>query len=416
MSTEYTPLTSADKDLQYDDYENDSIVPSCITNNKKMKLVTILIIGALLAGFLYFMVVFLPSLTPEGVPIPDIAMVKEVDVYLHPFVDDKVSSSKNKELPNFKDALYVPEDNDTLKKHLAKLRSKDPNFDLKSKRKRIIVIGDVHGSLSQLKRMLRHLDYDYGIEDHLILLGDFMNKGKNSMGTLKFIMENNIDCILGNHEIAMLRRYCQLHSVKPPQFLNLGNKMDVKEAYKLDDLMKLAKKLTPEHIGFFSKLSAIKKIGPVPHYTNKKQTKESSYPAYGVAVHAGLMWNKDLNEQDVDEVTTMRNLLYPDWTVPTPDRTVKKSVAWSKIWNQKQSEKYANEIDSADEDTLTIGEKVYYGHDAGRGVTLKEFSNGLDSGCVYGKKLTAMIIWAELEIVNDKEEIVYKEKEVQVRY
>lgn len=420
MSTEYTPLEQVDKNMQYDDYESDSILPSCVRNNKQMKWLSIIILGSLLAGFLYFMIVFLPSLTPDGIPIPDIEMVKEVDVYLHPFVEDKMNDLSKKKLPNFKEALYVSDDNATLQKHLANLRSKDPNFESKSRKKRIIIVGDVHGSLSQLKRMLRHLNYDHGVDDHLILLGDFMNKGKNSMGTLEFIMENNIDCILGNHEISMLRRYCQLHGVSPPQFLNhaenANSYISIKESYKLDDLMKLAKKLTPEHIKFFSKLSAIKKIGPVPHYTNKKQTKEATYPAEGIAVHAGIMWNKGLDEQDIEEVTTMRNLLPPDWTVPTPDRTDKKSIAWSKVWNKKQSEKYEKDIANADEDTLTIGEKVYYGHDAGRGVTLKEYSSGLDSGCVYGKKLTAMVIWAELEVSSDKEEIVYKEQEVQVRY
>ena len=44
------------------------------------------------------------------------------------------------------------------------------------------------------------------------------------------------------------------------------------------------------------------------------------------------------------EVTTMRNLLPPDWKVPTDDRKSKvggvKSTAWTKIWNEKQSQIY----------------------------------------------------------------------------
>lgn len=35
---------------------------------------------------------------------------------------------------------------------------------------------------------------------------------------------------------------------------------------------------------------------------------------------------------------------------------------------------------------------VLYGHDSHRGLALAKYSKGLDTGCVKGKKLTAMII------------------------
>jgi hypothetical protein len=40
---------------------------------------------------------------------------------------------------------------------------------------------------------------------------------------------------------------------------------------------------------------------------------------------------------------------------------------------------------------LTVNNtNIYYGHDAGRGLNLKDYTFGLDSGCVYGDKLTAI--------------------------
>jgi hypothetical protein len=184
--------------------------------------------------------------------------------------------------------------------------------------------------------------------------------------------------------------------------------------------MKLAKKLTPEHIDFLSKCSPIKQLGPVPHFYNAKQTKHAEYPANGVAVHAGLVWDKGIHNQDVEEVTTMRNLLPPDWKVPTEDRKDKvggvKSVAWTKIWNEKQSEHYDETLEkSKKESPLTIATKVFYGHDAKRGVVTKEFSNGLDSGCVYGKQLTGVIIWSQVSRKeHEDEKIVYKQMHVEV--
>lgn len=35
---------------------------------------------------------------------------------------------------------------------------------------------------------------------------------------------------------------------------------------------------------------------------------------------------------------------------------------------------------------------VYYGHDASRGIDIGDFTIGLDSGCVYGRKLSVMDI------------------------
>lgn len=35
---------------------------------------------------------------------------------------------------------------------------------------------------------------------------------------------------------------------------------------------------------------------------------------------------------------------------------------------------------------------VVYGHDAKSGLSLKEYTKGLDSGCVKGGKLTALVV------------------------
>lgn len=35
---------------------------------------------------------------------------------------------------------------------------------------------------------------------------------------------------------------------------------------------------------------------------------------------------------------------------------------------------------------------MVYGHDAGNSLNIREYTMGLDSGCVYGRKLSALVI------------------------
>lgn len=424
--SEETPL-SPGEEYYYVDVEDTGFLPPCLKQNAYLKYTVFLISGLCLFLFLYFMVVFLPNLAPEGVKIPNIQMVDESKFYLHPIYPEK-NKFKNpdpmdpvKVVPKFREMDYVSDENPTIKKHLQKLNNLSKlGLNNKPMKKRLILVGDIHGCLNQLKNLLNKVNYDGGVDDQVLLLGDFLNKGPKSIELLDFAIDNNLDCILGNHELAMLKRYSQFHGIKPPVFLNdkkfNNSTLSIRESYDLDDLMKIAKKITPNHISFLSKCSPIKEIGPVPHYINKRQSRHSIYAANGIAVHAGLVWNKGLHEQDVEEVTTIRNLLPPDWKIPTDDRHDKvggkKSQAWTKIWNQKQTNNYTETLENLNGDEFTIGTKVYYGHDAKRGVKIKEFSNGLDSGCVYGKQLTGIIIWSQYHEQNDN--VFYKQMEVQV--
>lgn len=55
--------------------------------------------------------------------------------------------------------------------------------------------------------MIQKLNLDYS-SDQLILLGDYVNKGPDSVGTLDYIIElqknSNVFCLIGNHDQALL--------------------------------------------------------------------------------------------------------------------------------------------------------------------------------------------------------------------
>lgn len=53
---------------------------------------------------------------------------------------------------------------------------------------RTIVISDIHGALKTYQKLLKKVDYKPG-KDRLILLGDLVEKGDQSLATLHFIMK-----------------------------------------------------------------------------------------------------------------------------------------------------------------------------------------------------------------------------------
>jgi diadenosine tetraphosphatase ApaH/serine/threonine PP2A family protein phosphatase len=51
---------------------------------------------------------------------------------------------------------------------------------------------------------------------------------------------------------------------------------------------------------------------------------------------------------------------------------------WAQVWN-------------TDQELLTVDNtNIYYGHDSSRGLNIRDYSYGLDTGCVYGGQLTAI--------------------------
>jgi hypothetical protein len=64
-----------------------------------------------------------------------------------------------------------------------------------------------------------------------------------------------------------------------------------------------------------------------------------------------------------------------------PTGESKHGESWVEKWNQIQKAQHKN-------DRLTL----VYGHDSKRDIQMKDYSFGLDSGCVNGGKLTALVL------------------------
>ena len=66
------------------------------------------------------------------------------------------------------------------------------------------VIGDVHGCFDQFIRLVKKIDYD-SKKDQIILTGDLVNRGPKSLDVVNYCMaDKNITTVLGNHDLYLL--------------------------------------------------------------------------------------------------------------------------------------------------------------------------------------------------------------------
>ncbi|KAJ8613313.1 hypothetical protein MRB53_037000 [Persea americana] len=219
--------------------------------------------------------------------------------------------------------------------------------------KRVAIVGDVHGCKDQLSDLLRKIDFSPKY-DHLICVGDVINKGPDTAGTLRLLRSMGASSVRGNHEQELLNRLDEIAS---------GVAVN-----EVDPITKLAASLEPEDIRF---------IRNFPHILSLGHIRGLPY-ANTVVVHAGLMPGVSLDQQDPKLVMNMRSI---DLREAVPKIPRDKGVAWWKVWNRVQKRQ------KDDRHTLVV-----YGHDSKSGLKVKPFSVGLDSGCVKGEKLSALVI------------------------
>jgi hypothetical protein len=89
-------------------------------------------------------------------------------------------------------------------------------------------------------------------------------------------------------------------------------------------------------------------------------------------------------------VLNMRNLRKDN----TVSRKTKKGKAWADVWDEVISQCSGFERDGQGEKSPLpcYPSTVVYGHTASRGLDVHRWTMGLDTGCVYGRRLTALIL------------------------
>ncbi|CAG8899736.1 unnamed protein product [Penicillium egyptiacum] len=243
----------------------------------------------------------------------------------------------------------------------------------KSSRKRLIIVGDVHGCKEELVQLLEKVSFNQKGGDHLILVGDLINKGPDSTGVVNLARQHAASSVRGNHEdrILLLRQ----EMVKTKTLTTHDGDEDSGFSSRELGERAVARSLSDGQAQWLENCPVILDVGQVPGMGQV------------VVVHAGLVPGIELEKQDPSSVMTMRTI-DSDTHVPSPK---KKGMNWAKMFDKHQSKLYSS-LETSTEDPLPNTMTVVYGHDASTSLSIRTFTKGLDSGCVKGGKLTALVI------------------------
>ncbi len=219
---------------------------------------------------------------------------------------------------------------------------------------RTILIGDVHGCLNELRALLERCGVARG--ERVVFVGDLVAKGPDSAGVVALARELGAACVRGNHDEAVLT-YLRAKRAGETQPRLRKSHVTAGDSLSKADVAYL--EATP-----FSLM-----LGDLLW-----------------VVHAGLVPSRKLADQDPSHLMTMRTLREDG----TPSARIDAGALWASQWQGPAH--------------------VVFGHDAITGLQEHPFATGLDTGCVYGKQLTALI-WPARKLVHVQARRAYQELE-----
>ncbi|HYP89758.1 MAG TPA: metallophosphoesterase [Polyangiaceae bacterium] len=200
---------------------------------------------------------------------------------------------------------------------------------------RTLFIGDVHSCADELADLcdLAALTSD----DRVVFTGDLLSRGPKPHDVLKLYRKLGARAAVGNHEQRLLDAHRARENGEKVPRLGGSHQAIVKELASED----------------WDLLAALPLLLEVPEHQV-------------VVAHAGIDPTFPLSEQDPWVITHVRSI----------DADGKPSEKWGTLWG-----------------SLYRGpQHIVFGHNARKTPQLHPFATGLDTGCVYGGRLTGMLL------------------------
>ncbi|KAK2807669.1 hypothetical protein FQN51_000106 [Onygenales sp. PD_10] len=279
-------------------------------------------------------------------------------------------------LPKFNDLVYIRSLDPALLPGEQPLAADAPN------RRRLIAVGDVHGCVDELQQLLEKVSFNPKKGDHLIFTGDLIAKGPKSVEVVELAQKHGASCVRGNNEdrVLLIRRELRI----PSSPRNRERSADKEPDQRDDDVQPdykervLADSLSDEQAEWLDTCPVMLKVGSITGMGDV------------VVVHGGLVPGVELERQDPSVVMSMRTI---DLLTHVPSSS-SKGMSWTKLFNKYQSNLAAarQSAPPGDRARYSAPTTVIYGHDSQSSPAIKKYTKGLDTGCVKGGKLSAMII------------------------
>ena len=173
----------------------------------------------------------------------------------------------------------------------------------------IYAVGDVHGQIDELRRVLDLIEKDGGAEAVTVFLGDYVDRGPDSKAVVQALLDGtrggrNWTCLKGNHD-RYLERFVQDMTVYDPRTSaglawlkpRLGGDKTLKsygveadDGAPLESICQQARQQVPQaHIAFLSGL-------PLYHETDDL-----------ILVHAGIRPGIPMQQQEEDDLLWIRD-------------------------------------------------------------------------------------------------------------
>lgn len=198
---------------------------------------------------------------------------------------------------------------------------------------RTVIIGDIHGCVDEFRDLVAKCGFRRGV-DRVVLVGDLVAKGPDSAGVIDFALSIGAVGVMGNHDYNVLT-----YANGTPQFEH-GHHEDV------------AASLTPAQLDYLRGLPLFMRI-----------------PEHNVVVvHAGLRPGMRPEDELPNVLMNIRSVLEDGSWYRHIDMGVPSGQAWPGP------------------------EHLVFGHDALRHLQQWDHATGLDTGCVYGGELTALVL------------------------
>ncbi|MCW8857858.1 MAG: symmetrical bis(5'-nucleosyl)-tetraphosphatase [Kangiella sp.] len=251
-------------------------------------------------------------------------------------------------------------------------------------------IGDIQGCYDEFRLLLKKIQFNPA-HDTLWLAGDLVNRGPKSLQVLQFAYEHQDACqlVLGNHDLSMLASYYTK--------AKLPKKSELNAIFAADNIKKLMKWLRKQPMAIYDKnLNVLMTHAGVPPQWDLKTTLACAYELESVLSkketakdffkhmygNKPALWNPKLEGIErlryITNAFTRMRFVHHDGTLDfksksSPGKQAKGLFPWYELTD--------------------IGHqtRVVFGHWAAlNGKCPTPNLHALDTGCVWGNKLTAL--------------------------